>query len=70
VHASLSGVSDGRIIATVTYDELVQRGGFFAELVQAQFGPPRSQVARMSGAKCGNKLAGWNPRPDVASLIR
>jgi ABC-type multidrug transport system fused ATPase/permease subunit len=38
VHASLSGVSDGRVIATVTYDELVQRGGFFAELVQAQFG--------------------------------
>jgi ATP-binding cassette, subfamily B, beta-glucan exporter len=29
---------DGRIIETGTYDELVQRGGYFAELVHAQFG--------------------------------
>src|ERR1700735_2180814 len=29
---------DGRIIETGTYDELVKRGGFFAELVNAQFG--------------------------------
>jgi ATP-binding cassette subfamily B protein len=28
----------GRIIEAGTYDELVQRGGFFAELVKAQFG--------------------------------
>jgi ATP-binding cassette subfamily B protein len=29
---------NGRIIESGTYDELVQRGGFFAELVTAQFG--------------------------------
>jgi ATP-binding cassette subfamily B protein len=29
---------NGRIIEAGTYDELVQRGGFFAELVKAQFG--------------------------------
>ena len=29
---------NGRIIESGTYDELVQRGGFFAELVKAQFG--------------------------------
>jgi ATP-binding cassette subfamily B protein len=28
----------GRIIETGTYDDLVQRGGFFADLVKAQFG--------------------------------
>jgi ATP-binding cassette subfamily B protein len=30
---------NGRIVETGTFDELVQRGGFFAELVQAQFAP-------------------------------
>jgi ATP-binding cassette subfamily B protein len=30
--------NDGRIVETGTYDELVQRGGAFAELVHAQFG--------------------------------
>ncbi len=30
--------ANGRIVETGTYDELVQRGGFFAELAQAQFG--------------------------------
>jgi glucan exporter ATP-binding protein len=29
---------NARIVETGTYDELVQRGGFFAELVRAQFG--------------------------------
>jgi ABC-type multidrug transport system fused ATPase/permease subunit len=28
----------GRVIEAGTYDELVQRGGFFADLVKAQFG--------------------------------
>jgi ATP-binding cassette subfamily B protein len=31
---------NGRIIETGTFDELVERGGFFAELVQAQFSLP------------------------------
>ena len=30
--------NNGRIVEAGTYDELVRRGGFFAELVQAQFG--------------------------------
>jgi ATP-binding cassette subfamily B protein len=30
---------NGRIVETGTFDELNERGGFFAELVQAQFGP-------------------------------
>ena len=29
---------NSRIVETGTYDELVQKGGFFAELVKAQFG--------------------------------
>ena len=29
---------NGRIVETGTYDELLRRGGYFAELVQAQFG--------------------------------
>jgi ATP-binding cassette, subfamily B, beta-glucan exporter len=29
----------GRIVETGTFEELVQRGGFFAELVRAQFAP-------------------------------
>ena len=32
--------SDGRIVESGTYEELVARGGFFAELAQAQFGLP------------------------------
>ena len=31
---------NGRIIETGTFDELVERGGFFAELVRAQFALP------------------------------
>jgi ABC-type multidrug transport system fused ATPase/permease subunit len=31
---------DGRIIESGTFDELVQRGGSFAELVEAQFSLP------------------------------
>jgi ATP-binding cassette, subfamily B, beta-glucan exporter len=31
---------DGRIVETGTFDELVQRGGSFAELVEAQFSLP------------------------------
>jgi glucan exporter ATP-binding protein len=30
--------NNGRVVETGTYDELVQRGGYFAELVHAQFG--------------------------------
>ena len=33
------GVQNGRITETGTFDELVERGGFFAELVKAQFAP-------------------------------
>jgi len=44
----ISVFSDGRIVETGTYDELVRSGGFFAELVQAQFGahqsPPSASV--------------------------
>ncbi len=32
--------SNGSIVETGTYDELVRRGGFFAELAGAQFPPP------------------------------
>ena len=32
--------SDGSIVETGTYDELMRRGGFFAELAGAQFPPP------------------------------
>ena len=31
--------ANGRIVETGTFDELVKRGGFFAELAQAQFAP-------------------------------
>ncbi len=31
--------NNGRVVETGTYDELVQRGGYFAELVHAQFVP-------------------------------
>jgi glucan exporter ATP-binding protein len=38
---------NGRIVETGTFDELQRRGGFFAELVQAQFGPlPLTAVRR------------------------
>jgi ATP-binding cassette subfamily B protein len=38
--------SDGRIVESGTYEELVARGGFFAELAQAQFGnAPSSETA-------------------------
>jgi ABC-type multidrug transport system fused ATPase/permease subunit len=30
---------NGRIIETGTFEELVKRGGFFTELVRAQFSP-------------------------------
>jgi ATP-binding cassette subfamily B protein len=36
--------ADGRIVETGTYDELVQRGGSFAELVHAQFAPITADV--------------------------
>ena len=36
---------DGRIAETGTFDELTRRGGFFAELVQAQFGTLSSAKA-------------------------
>jgi glucan exporter ATP-binding protein len=39
---------NGRIIEAGTYDELVQRGGFFADLVKAQFG---AQDVRQSVAE-------------------
>jgi ABC-type multidrug transport system fused ATPase/permease subunit len=31
---------NGRVVETGTFDELVKRGGYFAELVRAQFAPP------------------------------
>jgi ATP-binding cassette subfamily B protein len=37
---------DGRIAETGTFDELTRRGGFFAELVEAQFGAPLSSSAK------------------------
>jgi ATP-binding cassette, subfamily B, beta-glucan exporter len=46
--------NNGRIIETGTYDELVRRGGFFTELVDAQFGlaaDPAPMVATASPAK-------------------
>ena len=43
---------NGRIIETGTFDELVKRGGFFSELVQAQFAPslplPAARGERLS----------------------
>jgi len=36
---------DGRIAETGTFDDLTRRGGFFAELVQAQFGTLSSAKA-------------------------
>ena len=35
---------NGRIVETGTFDELQRRGGFFAELVQAQFAPPPARA--------------------------
>ncbi|HUI14457.1 MAG TPA: ATP-binding cassette domain-containing protein, partial [Xanthobacteraceae bacterium] len=35
----------GRIVETGTFDELMRRGGFFAELVEAQFDPTTSSSA-------------------------
>jgi ATP-binding cassette, subfamily B, beta-glucan exporter len=40
---------NGRIIETGTFDELTARGGYFAELVKAQFGPA-NEAARIPGA--------------------
>ena len=35
---------NGRIVESGTFDELLGRGGYFAELVQAQFVPPSSSA--------------------------
>ncbi len=40
---------NGRVIEAGTYDELLQRGGFFADLVKAQFGAG-AQTAKMAAA--------------------
>jgi ATP-binding cassette subfamily B protein len=37
---------DGRIVEIGTFDELTRRGGFFTELVRAQFGAPLSSSAK------------------------
>jgi ABC-type multidrug transport system fused ATPase/permease subunit len=37
---------NGRVIETGTFDELQRRGGFFAELVKAQFGSSSLPAAR------------------------
>ena len=42
---------DGRVVETGTYDELVRRGGFFAELVHAQFGPAEQAPPRRAVRK-------------------
>jgi ATP-binding cassette subfamily B protein len=36
---------NGRIVETGSFDELLQRGGFFAELVHAQFGTTDAVLA-------------------------
>jgi glucan exporter ATP-binding protein len=52
----------GRIIETGTFDELNERGGFFAELVQAQFGPvtplaaAQGDVVRREGEKVSPRV--------------
>jgi ATP-binding cassette subfamily B protein len=43
---------DGRIIENGTYDELVARGGFFAELAGAQFGPVAAAPASAAAREC------------------
>ena len=44
---------DGRIAETGTFDELQRRGGFFTELVQAQFG---SSLPLRDSERCGSNL--------------
>ncbi|HEY1980533.1 MAG TPA: glucan ABC transporter ATP-binding protein/ permease [Xanthobacteraceae bacterium] len=39
----------GRIVETGTFDDLVKRGGFFAELAQAQFAPLAAPSPRVRG---------------------
>jgi glucan exporter ATP-binding protein len=41
--------ANGRIVETGTFDELQHAGGFFAELVQAQFGTTDAVIARTDG---------------------
>ncbi len=45
---------DGRIVETGTFDELVQRGGFFAELVRAQFMPAAEGAPQLVAAAEGS----------------
>jgi ATP-binding cassette, subfamily B, beta-glucan exporter len=53
---------NGRIVETGTFDELRQRGGFFAELVQAQFAPATplpaapGEVERREGEKVSPRV--------------
>jgi glucan exporter ATP-binding protein len=53
---------NGRIVETGTFDELRQRGGFFAELVQAQFAPAtplpaaQGEVERREGEKVSPRV--------------
>ena len=46
---------NGQIVETGTFDELQRRGGFFAELVQAQFGPSSLPAARERGGVSGSR---------------
>ncbi len=52
---------NGRIVESGTFDELNQRGGFFAELVQAQFGPAthlaaQEEVERSEGEAASSRV--------------
>jgi ATP-binding cassette subfamily B protein len=52
---------NGRIVESGTFDELNQRGGFFAELVQAQFGPAthlaaQEEVQRSEGEAASSRV--------------
>jgi hypothetical protein len=42
---------DSRIIESGTFDELVAHGGFFAELVEAQFSLPSPVAAKREEAE-------------------
>ena len=64
---------NGRIVETGTFDELVQRGGAFAELAKAQFGAEDVGGAFLQGPTAGRDVARIEPtggrgrRPDDRS---
>ena len=58
-------LQNGRIIETGTFDELMRRGGFFAELVQAQFMIAARQLWR---AKHHSLATDCLARPGVTTI--